>query len=321
MSTSRLHPAWMVRRAQAHSGPRHGLARLLDAMRGAVGKPFGKSLTPDSDELAFPSSEALLRAILDSALDGIIVMDHRGKILEFNRGAEQIFQYQRDEVIGEDLAELLLPPSTRADFRRRLARYLATERASVLGRRIELNALRADGVEFRAEAAFTLVGLSGPPLFQAHVRDITVRKRREEQDRVLAEASLAMSASLDPHPTLRELAQLAVPRLADWCVVRLMGEEGTTESLGVAHFDPGKGKQVEEIEHRYPPRPEDRHGAYPVVATGRSALYSEIPDSLLAEAARDAEHLELLRGLGARSAMIAPLTARGRTLGTVTFVA
>ena len=137
-------------------------------------------------------SEARKAAILDSALDCIVTIDHQGRITEFSPAAERAFGYRKDEVLGKPLADVIIPPSLREEHRRGLARYLATGEARVLGRRIEMIAIRADGSEFPAELAITRIPLDGPPSFTGYLRDITERKRSEEELR-RSEAFLAQA--------------------------------------------------------------------------------------------------------------------------------
>jgi PAS domain S-box-containing protein len=126
-------------------------------------------------------SEARNAAILDSALDCIVTMDHEGRITEFNPAAERTFGYRRQGVLGKSMADIIIPPSLREQHRRGLARYLATGEARVLGRHLELTAIRADGSEFPVELAITRIPLDGPPSFTGYLRDITERKRSEEE--------------------------------------------------------------------------------------------------------------------------------------------
>jgi PAS domain S-box-containing protein len=126
-------------------------------------------------------SEARKAAILDSALDCILTIDHEGLITEFNLAAERSFGYRRDEVVGKELADVIIPPSLRTQHRRGFARYLATGDARVLGRRVEMTAVRADGSEFPVELAITRIPTDGPPSFTGYLRDITERKQSEEK--------------------------------------------------------------------------------------------------------------------------------------------
>src|SRR5919106_4987992 len=126
-------------------------------------------------------SEARKAAILDSALECIVTIDQEGCITEFNPAAERTFGYRRDEVLGRQLADVIIPPALRGRHRQGFARYLATGEARVLGQRIEMTAVRADGSEFPAELAITRIRLDGPPSFTGFLRDITERKQSEEE--------------------------------------------------------------------------------------------------------------------------------------------
>ena len=128
----------------------------------------------------------LNRAILDSALDCIITMDAGGHVLEFNPAAERVFGYTREEAVGKELAELIIPAALRERHRQGLERYLKTGEGPSLGRRIEINALRADGSEILVELAITPFRIRDEPIFTAYLRDITNRKRGEEASRRLA---------------------------------------------------------------------------------------------------------------------------------------
>ncbi len=124
--------------------------------------------------------EARERAILESALDAIITIDHQGKIVEFNPAAEKMFGFARAGVLGKELAETIVPRSLRDRHRQGLAHYLATGEGPVLGKQIEMPALRADGSEFPVELAIARINLEGPPMFTAYLRDIAERRRTEK---------------------------------------------------------------------------------------------------------------------------------------------
>jgi PAS domain S-box-containing protein len=105
---------------------------------------------------ALKHSEARKAAVLDSALDCIVTIDHEGRLTEFNPAAERTFGYRRDEVVGKLLADVIVPPSLRKKHRSGFARYLATGEVRMLGKRLEITALRADGVEFLVELTIKL---------------------------------------------------------------------------------------------------------------------------------------------------------------------
>ena len=126
-------------------------------------------------------SEARKSAILDSALDCIVTIDHEGRITEFNPAAERTFGHRREDVLGAILGDLIVPPALRERHRRGMARYLATGEGVVIGKRVEMTALRADGTEFPVELAITRIPGNGPPSFTGYLRDITERKQAEER--------------------------------------------------------------------------------------------------------------------------------------------
>jgi PAS domain S-box-containing protein len=125
-------------------------------------------------------SERRKGAILDTALDCILTIDHLGCVTEFNRAAERTFGYLRENVLGCDLADLVTPPSLREAHREGLRRLLGTGASTVLGRRIETVAMRSDGSEFPVELAVTRVEGIDPPSFTGYIRDLTERRAAEE---------------------------------------------------------------------------------------------------------------------------------------------
>ena len=151
--------------------------------------------------------------------------------------------------------------------------------------------------------------------------DVTERRRAEEAQRFLAEASDMLASSLDYRETLSSVARLVVPTLADWCVVDVLDEDGSLERLAVEHPDPGKVALVHKLQERYPPDPDEPSGVYQVLRSGEPEMMAQIPEELLEAAAVDSEHREILRELGLRSYMVVPLVARARTLGTISMIA
>jgi PAS domain S-box-containing protein len=137
----------------------------------------------------------------------------------------------------------------------------------------------------------------------------------------LAEASAALSASLDFETILQTVARLAVPTLADWCQIDLVDNAGAIHRIAVAHADPAQERLVRELAERYPTPPEARHGAPSVIRTGASEIASEIPAGAMERTANDRAHLKLLQRLRLTSTMFVPLIARGRTLGAISFMA
>ncbi|WDT82610.1 MAG: PAS domain S-box protein [Candidatus Manganitrophus sp.] len=154
-------------------GKRIDVSMTISPIRDNAGKVVGVSsikrdITGRKEmEKALRESEARKGAILESSLDCVITVDHEGKIVEFNPAAENTFGYRRADVIGKEMAELIIPPALRERHRAGLAHYLAAKEKKVLYRRIEMTAMRADGSEFPSEVTITRIPLDGPPSLPA----------------------------------------------------------------------------------------------------------------------------------------------------------
>ena len=163
---------WVTSRGEAE---RDGRGRVV-LVRGTVHDVTERKRA----EAEVRSSEARHAATVQASLDAVIAIDARGGITEFNPAAEQMFGHRRDDVLGREIADVIIPPSLRDRHRQGLARYLATGVAKVLGRRVELTAIRASGEEFPVEFAIARIASAGPAQFTGYIRDITERKRAEE---------------------------------------------------------------------------------------------------------------------------------------------
>jgi PAS domain-containing protein len=150
------------------------------------------------------------------------------------------------------------------------------------------------------------------------IEDVTDLKRAEQGYRFLAEASRVLAGSLDYEQTLRTVADLAVPQIADWCGVDLAVDEDRLQRVAVAHVDPARVALAHEMQERYPPQPGSV--VFQVIASGEPQVFRDIPDEMLVATARDEDHLRIIRELGMRSVMVVPMTLRDTVLGTISFV-
>jgi PAS domain S-box-containing protein len=151
-------------------------------------------------------------------------------------------------------------------------------------------------------------------------RDITRKKREQEGAQLLGDASRVLASTLDYEKTLEAVARLAVGGLADWCSVDLAEPDGKVRQVVVSHKDEAKIRWAKELNRRYPPDHSGPTGVGHVIRTGQAELYGDISDAMLVAAARDADHLAIMRELQIRSALIVPMIARGRTLGALTLI-
>jgi PAS domain S-box-containing protein len=160
--------------------PRRLDPELLRTMS-AIGDQIGQAIERRRDSEALRAKEARHRAMLDAALDCVVTMDHEGCVIDFNPAAERTFGYASEDAVGRDMAELIIPPELRERHRRGLARYVATEEAVLLDRRLEITGMRADGTTFPVELTITRIDVPGPPTFTGYLRDITDRKAAEAE--------------------------------------------------------------------------------------------------------------------------------------------
>jgi PAS domain S-box-containing protein len=312
---------------------------ILDALA-SVADTVAQGIERKRAEEAFRGSEERFRLLVEGVRDyAIFMLDPKGNVVSWNPGAERVLGYKAEEVIGRHFSLFFIPEERALGKAEEEMSKAATEGRA----EDERWHLRKDGTTLWSMGVTTSLrdeqgNLRG---FAKIMRDATERKLVEEErvrvlalekrartesetaerrSAFLAEASEVLSSSLDYQTTLASLARLAVPYLADWCAVDIVEDDGSIKQLGVAHVDPTKVEMAKELSRRYPPDPNSPRGVPQVLRTGHSEMATEIPDSLLVEAARDSEHLRIARELGLKSYMVVPLIARGRTLGTITFI-
>jgi PAS domain S-box-containing protein len=150
--------------------------------------------------------------------------------------------------------------------------------------------------------------------------DVTERRRAERQAAFLAEVSMVLASSLDYEQTLRNVAELAVPDIVDWCAVDLLDADGDRRPVAVAHADPERLALAKQLRDYEPAQLDPELGLGLVIRTGKPVLLEEIGEEMLLAAATDVRHLELLRAVGLRSAVIVPMLSGDRILGALTLV-
>ena len=254
------------------------------------------------------SQDERLSAYLAAALDCVVVADLSGRVVEFNPAAERTFGYTRHEALGRTLAELIVPPSLRGRHRRAFARFVETGKATIMGRRLELTGMRADGSEFPVELALTLVE-GEPVLVCGALRDLSDARRAEDDLRRWADehASLRRVATLvasgvEPAPLLDAIAGEieALFGVDIAAVVRFEGD-GTVTVMG-AHggsHDPGARVQLD---------PDYIVAA--VYRTGKAARF-DVEDW-------EGELPGVARDMGMRSALATPIVVEGALWGAIT---
>jgi PAS domain S-box-containing protein len=255
-------------------------------------------------------SEELLRDFVDNATVGLHWVLADGTIEWANDAELKLLGYCREEYVGRNINEFHADRGTLDDILRRLGRNeeihdyeapLLAKDGSVKWVAISSNVLFEEG-EFVHTRCFT--------------RDITARKRLDEQNSLLLDATALLSRSLDYRTRLNDFSRILVPRLSDWCAIDL-AREGGYERVATAHSDAGLEDTAARNRQRWPSIAESAPLRARILS-GRPIVVSHVTDEFLREVAADDEHFAAIRRLGLRSLMIVPMFAHGRTVGAMT---
>jgi len=274
-------------------------------------------------EEAMRLSREWLAVALRSIGDAVVTTDAEGLVTFLNPVAEQLTGWTLADASERPLDEIfrIHHETTREVVQSPVAMVLREGRIVGLANHTML--IARDGSERAIEDSAAPIRLDGGELVGVVLvfRDVSAVRREQIGREFLALASAELSSTLDYETTLRTIARLAVPRIADWCAVdmRVDGDQGWRR-LAVAHVDPAKLDLVSEIEKKYPPDRDAATGVPNVLRTGKSEMMALIPSELLDAAARDPEHLVLIRSLRLRSYLCVPIRAGGETWGVVTLV-
>jgi PAS domain S-box-containing protein len=261
-------------------------------------------------------TDAQFASILAIAADAIISVDESHSIIHFNRGAEEIFGYDAAEVIGKPL-NLLIPDRYRAEHPAHMQRFAGgPDTARRMGQRREIFGLRKGGIEFPAEASISKVGEPGERIFTVVLRDISDRRRIEQNQQFLAEAGALLSSTLEYEETLRSVAQLPVPHLADYCVLHLVDDDRRVRRITSTNEDRTLESALREAETTGVPTFDSDAPSMEVLRTGDTIVIDHEQTDREARIAR----LGLPAALGVHSAILIPLIARQRVSGAMSFL-
>jgi PAS domain S-box-containing protein len=447
--------------------PTESGSEMLD-VTSALGTLIGEFMTRLDAGEAVRQGEARKAALLASSLDAVIVIDHLGIVTEFNPAAEGMFGRRAGEAIGSELAEIVIPPRYRDAHRAALRHTVETGESALIGRRVELTGMRADGTEIPVELAITRVEGADPPMFTGTIRDISDRKRAEEEreqllqleqlassnaretrdqleailsgvadavtaqapdgrllfanqaavdllgyesrdallsapvteimdrfeildeqgaplplerlpgrralatgeageivvrfrergsgeerwsaikaapirdgegtvtmainviedisthkraeraQRFLSESTAVLSSSLDLDEVMGQVARLAVPTVADWLFIDLVLDGVGIDRVAVAHMDPQRLREAQSLYQGAPPDRLAPGGVPHVLRTARPELHPDLQAELASAAPGGPPYFRLARAFGMRSALVVPMSSRGRMLGALT---
>jgi PAS domain S-box-containing protein len=285
---------------------------LLETMT-SLGGRIGQCVERWRAEDRLRESDARKSAILNAAFDCVITMDADGRVVEVNQAAERTFGYGASEMVGRELAELIIPPTLREAHRRGLERYVASGRSRMLGHPVELPAMRADGSQFPAEIAITRPRLAGRPLFTGYLRDVTERRRNEQALRSLAAEQAALRrvatvvASEAEQERLFAVVTEEVGRLLGAHTSNMVRYEPDETAVVAGAWSTGDVRAV----------PVGTHVALDGDTVAARILRSGRPERVDSYEGMSGSTVDMLRRLGFRSAVGAPIHLASRLWGAV----
>ncbi len=292
------------------------------------------SILASQIERARRTSEQLriqLNTIIEAIPDPLIIYDSQGRIIQHNHVAQEFNSAQQlhtplsGATTPYDLysADGRLLSLDEWPFSRALRgeTLVGVEIAYFNQKREQQRFISVSAAPWRSPANNAIEGVV------AISHDLTEHRRREDalrasEERIqfIAEVSKVLSSSLDYETTLNHLAQLIIPRFADWFVVNMLDQQGNIETITLAHKDPAKVRWAKKLQEKYPVDRDAPRGVPQVIRTGKSELYPEITDDMLKAVAKNEEELNVLRQVGYSSIMMVPLVVQGRPCGAVTLV-
>ncbi len=272
--------------------------------------------------------EAQLTAVLSTLGEAVTVQHTGGALIYANEAAAHMLGYaSAQELLGTPVDEIVSAfDSTKEDGsplrledlpgRRLLAgephpKPLVIRAVDKATGRVDWRVTKASGVHGSDGKLKLLVNV---------IEDITEVKRVELAQRTLARAGELLASSLDYERTLQQVAELAVPELADWCTVSMPDGHGFIRTVAVAHVDPDKVALARRIGERYPMRTDAATGSAQLLRDGQSQLLNDIPPEMLTAAAQDEDHLELLLAVGLRAGLTVPMMASGKIIGALSLI-
>jgi signal transduction histidine kinase/CheY-like chemotaxis protein len=253
-------------------------------------------------------------------------------------GRRIIHSYHGDQVTTLPFAEPLVAESvqTMPMLEERMAAYRAEGIASMLAVPLTIGGHATGTLVFyhraphefadvevhtaRALGNLAAAAITTAELYEEQRRSSERAEQANRQAAILAEASAALASTLDYEVTLRTVAKLAVPLIADWCTVDIVDDRGDLQRLGVAHVDPDKVEMVRGLQKQYSENRDSPGTVSRVIRSGRPVMTAQVTDEMLVARACNEEHLRVLRSLGVRSVMVVPLVAHGHTFGALSFV-
>jgi PAS domain S-box-containing protein len=278
-------------------------------------------------EMELRHSHNELSIILNGVAEAATVFNPKGQIIYANQAAAALMDYPSHEALMRTTRDEMMSKYEILDDKGKPypVELLPSQRAlrgeKTPSQKIRFRILASGEERWSIIDSMPVFDAVGNVIMAVNIfRDITEMVREERMQQLLVEAGRLLATSLDYKKALSDLTDLAVSYLSDWCALHIIRDDGQIEQLSVSHKDPQKLALAQEFHRKYPPDWEKSTSLARVLRTGEPDYMPEITDEILEATARDAEHLEMIRKLGLKSAMLVPLIARDRILGAISLV-
>lgn len=262
-------------------------------------------------------TQSVLAEIVGIAADAIICMDDQQKITFFNSGAEAIFGWRSDEIIGQRI-EVLIPDKYRIRHEEQVHAFGRSEvKSRRMGERREIAGLRKNGEVFPAEAAISQVRQDNVTVYAVAMRDVSVRHRFERRQSFLAKAGERLAATFEMDDTLARIVSLAVPELADGCIIETRIDEGYRADAS-AHVDAAVAATLARVEQAGVRKPSDANPLRRIQHNPEAILILGAASEQMHEMNLSPVYREAIQALRAESALFIPMIARGELIAVLT---
>ena len=258
----------------------------------------------------------ILAEIVGIAADAVICMDDFQRITFFNKGAEKIFGWTADEIVGQRV-EVLMPERYRSNHARQVADFgRSGVTARRMGERREIAGVRKSGEEFPAEAAISQVHQGDNAIYAVVLRDISARKKFEQRQEFLARAGERLASAFGSGEVLDSVAALAVPALADGCILENRSDDGYRAGA-ICHADPAVDATLRKITRAGVRKPPAAHPLSEILASRKPVLLQSDAAARIAAASVTPAYVEGIRAMNPQAALFLPLIARGQLIGVL----
>lgn len=268
-------------------------------------------------ELKAEEAASRLQAFLDNSNDAILTTNSSGMITYVNQQTCNWFGYTKEDLIGKSV-EIIIPERYRSIHKKMVEEYFRHPDARQMGSTGKpLYVKRKDGTEFSVEVSLSPIRSKGEYFATATIRDITTRRRYEEQQRFLSQISQDLGESIEYEKTLKKAIDCAVPDIGDWCAIFMLDKNGTPQPMISKHANPNLQELSNRLVEHHVFKTTTSKGLMEAIFTGKTVFVPNFNDELKTELLTDYERKEIEEKVKVKSYFIVPLKAGGKVIGAL----